>query len=85
MSAFKFKELEIKKEGSWLKRNIQSGHLQKTLLYSVIGMAAGYVLFYFNQNAEVKSFWNQDALNHVLGGFGLGVFITNSPCASGKC
>lgn len=80
-----FKKLEIQQEGSWLKRTIASAHFKKTLTYSLIGAVVGYALFYFGQNSATKLLWNGEALQNVLTGFGVGIFLTNSPCARGRC
>lgn len=85
MKEFKFKKLEIKKEGSWLKRNIGSNHFKKTVLYSFIGASLGYALFYFGQDVDSPNLWNDEAMQNVFIGFGFGIFITNSPCARGRC
>ncbi len=85
MERFNFKELELKQEGSWLQRTIRSNHFQKTIIYSLIGVLVGYALFYFGQDAAVKSLWSKEATQNVLVGLGIGLFITNSPCARGRC
>lgn len=85
MERFNFKELELKQEGNWLQRTIRSNHFQKTIIYSLIGAVIGYALFYFGQDAAVKSFWSKEATQNVLLGLGIGLFITNSPCARGRC
>lgn len=85
MERFNFKELDLKQEGSWLQRTIRSNHFQKTIIYCVIGAVIGYALFYFGQNAAVKSLWNKEATQNVLVGLGIGLFLTNSPCARGRC
>ena len=85
MKTFQFKKLEIQHEESWIRRTISSAHFKKTIAYSAIGALLGYALFYFGQGANSQSFWNEDALNNMLLGFGFGIFLTNSPCARGRC
>lgn len=79
------KKLELKYEGSLIKRLLASAHFKKTTLYSLLGVIIGYALFYFEQGGDNYVFWNEDALTNVLIGFGFGIFLTNSPCARGRC
>jgi formate/nitrite transporter FocA (FNT family) len=83
--SLKFEELQLEPQGNWLRRKIASSHVFKTLLYCVVGALIGYALFYFDQNAESRILWNKIAFGNVLGGLAFGFFITNSPCARGKC
>ncbi len=85
MKTFEFKKLEIQHKESWVKRKLLNPHVKRTLVLAAIGAIAAYAIFYFSQGAGTKAFWNEDAFNHVLMGLGLGVFITNSPCARGRC
>ena len=85
MKIFQFKKLEIEQEGSWIKRTITSNHFKKTILFSVVSSLIGYGLFYFGQGAGIKVYWNDQAFEYVFMGLAFGIFITNSPCARGKC
>ncbi|MBR8535491.1 hypothetical protein KDU71_07965 [Carboxylicivirga sediminis] len=85
MEPFKFKKLEIEQEGSWLKRLLKSPHFKKTIVYAAIGASIGYVLFIIEQDAAKLILWSDTAMQNVLMGMAFGVFITNSPCARGKC
>lgn len=85
MKTFQFKKLEIKQEASWLKRTISSDHFKKTILSCFIAALAGYALFYFGQDTNLREVWNDKALKNMLMGIGFGIFLTNSPCARGKC
>ncbi|WP_439185471.1 hypothetical protein [Carboxylicivirga taeanensis] len=85
MEPFKFKKLELENEGSWLKRKLTSPHFRKTIIYAAIGAAIGYGLFILEQNGANRLYWSDTALQNVLMGLAFGIFITNSPCARGKC
>ncbi len=80
-----FKKLEIKQEGSWFKRNIWTTHGKRTLIYILMGAMGGFLYFYLsegiNQNNIEKS---QVIKSLMIGGF-VGFFVTNSPCARGRC
>lgn len=80
-----FKKLEIKPEGSWLKRTITSKHFKKTILYILIGAVAGFIYYYLTegQKLEIMSL-KEIGKNMLFGGF-FGFFITNSPCSRGRC
>jgi hypothetical protein len=82
---FKFKELEIKEEGSWINNKIKSAHFKKTLISVIAGIGIGLLFYFFTDAKNIDNFVWQDAYqNMIFGGF-IGLFITNSPCARGKC
>lgn len=85
MKTYQFKELEIKGEGSWFKRVFTSPHAKKTIIYTLIGAIGGFMMFYFSQDAATRVLWSTLATEKVLMGMALGLFITNSPCARGRC
>lgn len=80
-----FKKLEIEPEGSWLKRKLSNPHIKKTLIYIVVGALAGFAFFYFTEGMFMDKMPKQDILQSMLIGAFFGFFITNSPCARGKC
>ena len=80
-----FKQLELKREGSWIKRTLQSSHTRKTLIAIGIGSIVGFLMFYFSEGRMMDSMAAWDvAKSFLIGGF-FGFFITNSPCARGRC
>ncbi len=81
----KFKELEIKEEGSWLKRTLRKPHTRKTLIYIAAGALAGFVIFYFTEGRGMDSMSFGDIFKSMMIGGFFGFFITNSPCARNKC
>ncbi len=81
----KFKELEIKEEGTWLKRSLSKPHTKKTLLYVALGMVAGLGIFYFTEGRSKEVMAFGDILRSMLVGGLFGFIITNSPCARNKC
>ncbi len=83
MNTFEFKKLEIKPKGTWYQRN--AAHIQKTLIYSLIGAVAGFALYYFTEGKDYLHPFNEEALRSTFMGLGLGIFLTNSPCARGRC
>ena len=80
-----FKKLDIKSEGSWLKRTIESKHTKKTIIYIILGAVAGLVYFYFTEEKPVANFTSGEIIKSMLIGGFFGFFITNSPCARNKC
>ena len=80
-----FKKLEIKDERSWFKRVLGTPHTKKTLIYIAIGAIAGAGYFYFTQGKHMEDFVIGDFVKSALIGGFFGFFITNSPCARGKC
>jgi RsiW-degrading membrane proteinase PrsW (M82 family) len=80
-----FKQMELTQEGSWFKRKFQSVHFKRSLLAIVIGAVAGFSFFYFSEGRGMESMPAWDvAKSFLIGGF-FGFFITNSPCARGRC
>jgi len=79
-----FKQLEIKQEGNWIKRTL-ANHTKKTILYILIGAAAGFSFFYFTQGISMQNIPTSDIIRSIAVGAFFGFFITNSPCARNKC
>ncbi len=81
----KFKQLELTQEENWFKRTIQSPHTKKTLRAIVIGAAVGFAFFYITEGRLMESIPTREILKSLaVGGF-FGFFLTNSPCARGRC
>ena len=79
------KPLELKQEGTWLNRTFRSRHFRKSVIYIVIGAVAGFGYYYFTQGQNLDSMSSGDILRSALVGGFFGFFITNSPCARGRC
>ncbi len=80
-----FKQLDIKPEGSFLKRMYHSPHVRRSAVYIVIGALLGLAYYYVSEGRHTNAFeLGSLAKSMLLGGF-FGFFITNSPCARGKC
>ena len=81
----KFKKLEIEQEGNWFSRFITSARTKKTLLAIAIGALAGFLFFYLTEGHSAEIISAEEVLQSLgIGGF-IGFFITNSPCARGRC
>ena len=80
-----FKKLEIEKEGSWLKRTLNNAQFKRTLIYIVIGAAAGFAFYYFTEGMHMEVMPQDEIVQSILFGAFFGFFITNSPCARGRC
>ncbi|MGD9928426.1 MAG: hypothetical protein AB7U05_00290 [Mangrovibacterium sp.] len=85
MRPFQFKQLDLKPEGTRLTRILRSPHFRKTMLAAGLGALLGYAFFYFSAPADSSMLWGNEALSNILMGLGFGIFITNSPCARGRC
>lgn len=81
----KFKELELSKQPGGVKKVLKSRHLRKTVLYIVIGAVAGVAVFYLTEGRHMNEITSGDIINSLLLGGFFGFFITNSPCARGRC
>jgi hypothetical protein len=80
-----FKKLEIKQEGNWLKRLVNSKQFKKSVLFIVIGAIAGLLYTFFTEGKELSQLASEEIYRNMFTGAFLGFFITNSPCAKGKC
>lgn len=80
-----FKKLELEPESGWIKRNLGSQQFKKSLLYIAIGALVSFLLFYFSEGQAMEVISAGDVIKSLaIGGF-FGFFITNSPCARGRC
>ena len=80
-----FKKLEIKSEETWLKRTIGSKHFRKSVIYVIIGAIAGFAYFYFTEGKHMDNIPLGEIAKSMIFGGVFGYFITNNPCAKGKC
>ena len=80
-----FKKLEIKEEGNWFQRQIRKPHTKKTLIYIILGAVGGFVFYYLTEGMHMDAMPRGEIVQSVLVGAFLGFFITNSPCARGRC
>lgn len=81
----KFKQLDIKPEGSWTKRMFWSQHAKKTIIYICLGAIVGLIFFYVTEGKQIADITSGEIIKSMLIGGFLGLFITNSPCARNKC
>ena len=80
-----FKELEIKPQGSRLGRLIRRPQTRRTLIAVFTGAAIGFAFFYLTERRVMESIPANDIVKSLLVGGFFGFFITNSPCARGRC
>lgn len=80
-----FKKLEIEEEGSWIQRKLRNPHTKKTAIYMLIGAIAGFGFFYFTEGMSMDKIPMGDIIQSMAFGAFFGFFITNSPCARGRC
>lgn len=80
-----FKKLELHNDKNWFIRKWQTPHFRKSLIYVLLGAIAGGLFYYFTEGSQMESLHFDEILKNAgLGAF-FGFFITNSPCARGKC
>jgi hypothetical protein len=80
-----FKELELKPKGNFLQRSWRSAHFRKSLLAVGIGAVLGFLFFYFTEGQHMDSMSGGEILKSMAVGAFFGLFMTNSPCARGRC
>lgn len=80
-----FKQLEIKTEGNWVKRTVTAPRFRTTVIAILIGAGIGFSFFYFTEGRFMESIPGNEIIKSLLIGGFFGFFITNSPCARGRC
>ncbi|PLX12670.1 MAG: hypothetical protein C0597_12770 [Marinilabiliales bacterium] len=80
-----FKKLELQEEDNRIKRLITSGRLKKSIIYILAGAFLGFIFTYFAEGRDVSQLASKEILSNVFTGAFIGFFITNSPCARGRC
>ena len=80
-----FKQLDLKPQGSWIRRTISAPRFKTTVIAIVVGSVLGFLFFYITEGRLMDSMpANEVIKSFLIGGF-FGLFITNSPCARGRC
>ena len=79
-----FQKLELKPTGNWVKR-LMTSHTKKTIVYIVIGAIAGFAFYYITEGRFLMNMQSDHIIKNTLMGAFVGFYITNSPCARGKC
>ena len=80
-----FRKLEIKEDGSHVRRLFRSVQLRRTIIFAIIGAIGGFLFFYFTEGSTMDIIPAGDIIKSILIGGFFGIFITNSPCARGRC
>jgi hypothetical protein len=80
-----FKPLELKTRESRFKRFARSSHTRRTTTAILVGAVIGFALFYFSEGRSMESIPAGDILKSIIIGGFFGFFVTNSPCARGRC
>lgn len=81
----RFKELELSGQESWFRRKFWSRHAKKTYIAILAGAIAGLLLFYITEGRHMNEILGRDLFNPIAMGAFFGFFVTNSPCARGRC
>lgn len=79
------KPLDIKPKGNWFTRTINSPRFRTSLTAIIIGAIFGFLFFYFSEGRLMESIPGKEIVKSLLIGGFFGFFITNSPCARGRC
>lgn len=80
-----FKKLELNQDQNWFKRMTGSKQFRRSLVAVLIGATAGFLYFYLTEGKGMDIIPFRDILKSALIGGFFGFFITNSPCARGRC
>jgi hypothetical protein len=80
-----FKQLDIKPRGNRFTRTLRSPRFKTTLTAMAVGALLGFIFFYFTEGRLMESIPGNEIGKSLLIGAFFGFFITNSPCARGRC
>ena len=80
-----FKQLDIKPQGSWMIRTVNSRRFKTTVTAILVGAVIGFLFFYLTEGRLMESIPGKEIVKSLLIGGFFGFFITNSPCARGRC
>jgi len=80
-----FEKLKIEPEGNWFKRKIANSHFRKTVVYTLAGALVGFLFYFLTEGMFMDKMPNKDIVQSIIIGGFFGLFITNSPCARGRC
>ncbi len=84
-TCMQFKQLDIKPQGTWITRTVNSPRFKTTITAILVGAAIGFLFFYFTEGRLMESIPGKEIVKSLLIGGFFGFFITNSPCARGRC
>ncbi len=80
-----FKKLEVEQERGLFKRLFNSKQARRSLIAVLTGAALGFLYYYFTEGKHMDVLPAGDIIKSILLGGFFGFFITNSPCARGRC
>ncbi len=80
-----FKRLEIEEKQGLLRRLVSSGWLRRTAIFTIAGAAGGFLFYLITIGMDFNLMDSHGIIEHVLIGSFAGFFLTNSPCARGRC
>lgn len=83
--ALQFKQLEIKPEGNWFQRNLLTPHAKKTMLAMLLGAVVALLVTLLTDEKSISELSSGDIFQSIFLGGMIGLFMTNSPCARGRC
>jgi hypothetical protein len=83
--ALQFKQLDIKPEGNWVQRNLLTPHAKKTMIAILIGAVAALAVTLLTDEKAIAELSSGDIFQSIIIGGFIGFFMTNSPCARGRC
>ena len=80
-----FKQLDLKPQGSWIRRTISAPRFKTTAIAIVVGAVLGFLFYFITEGRLMESMPANEVIKSLLVGGFFGLFITNSPCARGRC
>ncbi len=83
--SLEFEKVELGEKGKQAKRQEKLKHFKRTLVYMGIGAVISLAVSYLTEGATITALNSEEIANSLLLGGFVGFFLTNSPCARGRC
>ncbi len=79
-----FKKLELQEEKGPIGL-LKSKRFKTSLIGITVGIGVGFGYYFFTGGNSLDTMVFNEIFKHVVPGGFLGFFVTNSPCARGRC
>ncbi len=79
-----FKKLELEGQKG-IKGLLKSKHFKTSVISIAVGAAAGFGYYYFAGGHSMNTLVFDEVVKYVVVGGFFVFFVTNSPCARGRC
>lgn len=83
--SFEFEPVKVGPKASEYKRQEKWRHIRKTVMYMLVGIFISIGAHYLMEGWTLDTLLSDEVNNAIFTGAFVGFFLTNSPCARGRC